>query len=129
MDQKLQEFRYESIEETYEHVKTCIKEAAGEALGEEEVKQYRYKIRLKETTEECIKEKKKLYNKWLSTKHQDDLEAYRQKNREVKRLVAKDKNEKWEETCMNIEQYIGGTRNSKSWKVLKVLTKNTKDIR
>lgn len=129
LDQKLQEFRYESIQETYEHVKTCIKEAAGEALGEEEVKQYRYKIRLKETTEECIKEKKKLYNKWLSTKHQDDLEAYRQKNREVKRLVAKDKNEKWEETCMNIEQYIGGTRNSESWKVLKVLTKNTKDIR
>lgn len=54
-------------------MKSFIKEAASEALREEERKQSGYKISLNENIEECIKRKKKLDSKWLSTESRDDL--------------------------------------------------------
>jgi len=126
LDQKLVEFRFENLTETYEHVKKCIKEAALEALGEEETRT-QHKSNFTEDTKECIKEKKLLYQKYLSTKKDDDLEKYKQKNREVKQRTTKEKNEIWERTCIRIEQYLGGTKSSESWKVLKSLRGNTKE--
>lgn len=50
----------------------------------------------------------------------------KQEDREVsteelgtKKRTRMTKNRRWPETYANIEQYIGGIRNSESWKVLK----------
>lgn len=98
-NQKLEEFRYESLEQTYEHIKTCIKTAALETLGEKDQKYTHQNTKLNEDTLKCIQEKKELHIKYLNTKNYEDLELYREKNKEVKRKVAKEKNERWEKTC------------------------------
>ncbi|XP_060530421.1 craniofacial development protein 2-like [Cylas formicarius] len=124
--QKLEEFSLDDLGTTYEHIKTCIKEAATEALGEKEESQNQHKIDINKDLREIINEKKELYMKWLNTKTDEDREIYREKNREVKRIVQKEKNNKWEEVCKNVEQYIGGTRNSESWRLIKSLRTNRK---
>ncbi|XP_060524515.1 uncharacterized protein LOC132700934 [Cylas formicarius] len=127
IDQKLEEFSLDDLGTTYEHIKTCIKEVATEALGEKEESQNQHKIDINKDLTEIINEKKELYMKWLNTKTDEDREIYRKKNREVKRIVQKEKNNKWEEACKNVEQYIGGTRNSKSWRLIKSLRTNRKE--
>lgn len=127
LDQKLNEFRFTSLEETYQHVKECIKEAALEALGEKTSNKGKYNWDFSEATKEVIKEKKQRYSKWLSTKTEDDYKAYREKDREVKRLTTKEKNEQWQTTCSDIEQHLGGAKSSESWNVIKSLKTNRKE--
>ena len=73
-----------------------------------------YKWDMKEETIEEIKAKKKLYTKWMSTKKEEDYRNYREKNKEVKEMVSKEKNEAWKNRCRNVDQYIGGARSSEA---------------
>ncbi|XP_072402128.1 uncharacterized protein [Diabrotica undecimpunctata] len=108
LDQKLEEFRYDMLDEMHEHIKTCLISAALEALGEDDQRNTHQNIKLREDTLKCIKEKKKLHIKYLNTKKQEDLDLYRAKNREVKKRVTNEKNERWEQACTEIERHIGG---------------------
>lgn len=128
LDQKLIEFRYDdNMEDTYQHIKESMLQAGMEALGEVEGKQRPFEYNLSETTINEIKCKKQLYNKWLSTRNEDDYKKYREKNRDVKGMVNREKNENWEKTCQNLDQYIGGARRSEAWRVIKELRSDRKE--
>jgi hypothetical protein len=72
--------------------------AAYEALGAEEHKRNNGRCHWwNNEVEEMIKEKKKLYNIWLTTQEQEDRNRYKEKAREDKKKVIKIKNIAWEE--------------------------------
>lgn len=98
-----------------------------EALGKKEKSNKEFLENINDDTKRCILEKKQLYEKWLNTDKPEDLEKYREKNREVKRRVPREKNEKWESICQNIEQNIGRTRNTEAWRIIKALRTNNKE--
>lgn len=50
-----------------------------------------------------------------------------EKEQGSKKLTAKEKKDTWDETSRNVEQYIGITRSSESWRVVKEVTNNTKE--
>lgn len=59
-----------------------------------------------------IKKKEELYPKWLNSKCLDDNQEYRKKNREVKSVITRNKNEEWERKYQEIDRYTGRTRSS-----------------
>lgn len=66
LDQKLTEFRYEDkVNDTYEHIKDCLKQAGLEALGKVEIEKTDrlHRWDFTENTITKITEKKKQYNK------------------------------------------------------------------
>lgn len=127
LDQKLTEFTYDSAEDLYDHIKQSIKQAAMEALGKIKKENKKYEYNLKESTKQEIRKKKTLYEKWLSTKNIEDYKLYKKKNVEVKKLITKEKNCHWENACAQIDQYLGGARNSESWKLIKNLQADRKE--
>ncbi|XP_030766244.1 uncharacterized protein LOC115890192 [Sitophilus oryzae] len=73
-----------------------------------------------------IEEKKRSYQKWLSTHSDHDREEYARLNRIVKREVSKSKNKIWETKCERVERYMGGTRVSEAWKTIRNLRRDEK---
>ena len=61
-----------------------------------------------EEIEGLVAKKKKLYQKWLSTKRYEDIHAYLEINRQTRRIIRAEKNEVWDRKCQEINMYIGG---------------------
>lgn len=116
----------QSARELYNELKICIHEAAEEALGRKRKTQKNAEWWTKQV-EEIVKEKKKAYLYWLNTKRDEDRKTYMKLNREAKRQVQQRKNEHWEKRCEEVGRFMGGTKVSEAWKVIKSLRKNTKE--
>ncbi|XP_044757060.1 uncharacterized protein LOC123315437 [Coccinella septempunctata] len=100
---KLQQVQKEqSARELYNEIKTCIHEAAEEALGRKRKLQRNSEWWTKQV-EEVVREKKRAYHHWLSTKKDEDRKIYVELNRKAKRQVERSKNERWEKTCEEVE--------------------------
>lgn len=56
----------------------------------------------------------------------DHRESYRRLLANVRKMITRKKNETWERRCSRLNTYIGGTRSSESWKLLKTLRQNKK---
>lgn len=69
--------------------------------------------------QEQVKNKKKLYNKWLNSRSYYDWREYRQRKKDAQRTVIKAKKEAWKKTGEEIEKSMGNTRANRAWKVLK----------
>ena len=126
---KLADVRGDTSENLYNEMKTCIHEAAHEALGEKQI--YKGKKRgchwWNEELETIVEAKRKAYTKWISTGDPTDGEDYRSKRRQVTKEVKAAKNKYWDETCEEIENSIGNTKANKAWTVIKGLRTGTKD--
>lgn len=109
--------------ELYEFLKKSIMEVAEESLGRERQSGGRTEWITKEILE-TIDHKKTLYNKWLSTKSNEDLEQYRECKRNVKRLVKSSKNESWERICGEIDHELGYNRSAQAWRLLRKMRKS-----
>ena len=75
---------------------------------------------------ETVRLKKWAYNKWLNTKDTEGRKLYVRMNREVNREVSKSKNVMWERRCEELDRYMGGTKISEAWKMVKDLRKGEK---
>lgn len=126
--QKANNIEQLNSEDLYQVVKTCIQEAAAEAVGYHEKAVQRTEWWNRDI-EVKVREKKRLYEKWLQTNDIEDHRIYAHFNREVKRDVSKLKNETWEKKCEELERLIGGTRVSEAWKTIKNLRKNHRESR
>lgn len=121
---KLQHVRKDQdANELYKELKTCIHEAAEEALGLKEHQKKNPEWWTKET-EALVMEKKNAYHCWLHSQKEVDRKTYMRLNREVKKQVDKNKNELWEKKCEEVGRFMGGTRVSEAWKMIKTLRKD-----
>ena len=119
----------EPAEKVYEVLKTCIKQAAEEALG--------YKDRTAASgdahiwwnseIDKKVKEKKQRYGKWLASGSPEDRRRYNCANRETKQMVNKAKNAAWENACAEINMCRGNTRANHAWKFLKSIRADNKE--
>lgn len=121
LDEKIGNIPYTSPVDMYNSVLICVREAALEALGRFEVTYKKTNDWWNPNTEELVKEKKKAYSKWLTTKDNEDRRDYMRCCREVKRAVVLAKNEIWDKRCHNIDHYIGHSRSTEAWRTLKSL--------
>lgn len=126
---KLCEITDDSANNMYEMVKKKIHESAFEALGEKEQRTWKKKNAMwwNETVEKLVHEKKMAYNKWLTTKSDEDLHTYRHKRKDSQRAVVAAKNEAWHNVGEDIEKCFGNTRANKAWRILKKMRKQNND--
>lgn len=117
----------ETAEGKYQMVKTCIHQAAKEALGYCDENKKANPEWWADDVKEIINEKKVAYMTWLTTKDPEDRKTYVRLNRETKRIVSKKKNELWERKCEDVERYLGGSRVAQAWKVIKNIRKERKE--
>ena len=118
----------ESAETLYEHICDCIHSAAREALGERgKRKKGGRKYIWSEEIEAAVRRKKSSYLTALSKKKPEDWEKYKNDRRNVKRLVAHESNQVWDQKCAEIDTYIGGRRCSEVWKFLRSVKTEYKD--
>lgn len=125
---KLSYLTDDTVENMHASIKKSIHQAAFEALGEVEREGKRKQgLWWNDEVEELVKEKRRHYEKWLTTQNLEDRQQYTQINREVKRVINRTKNEAWENKCREIEQFIGGTRTKMAWKTISSLRKDNKN--
>lgn len=93
LSQKLTEVLNGNTEQKYNILKECIDQAAKEALGQKEEKGNKRIIDVwwSEDLEKLITDKKKAYQKWLSTGDTKDRKAYMRNNYIVKNEVKNQK--------------------------------------
>jgi len=116
-----------TAEELYEQIKGCIHEAAREAIGYIEIDEKQNPEWWSHEMTELVDTKKKAYQIWLQTQDLEDWKAYTYWNREVKKTVARRKNETWERKCDEMDRQMGGTQVSEAWKFIKNLRKEKKE--
>ncbi|XP_044762230.1 craniofacial development protein 2-like [Coccinella septempunctata] len=106
LDEKLtDELREQGVEEVYGNIVDSIKKAAEEALGLQKPKESN-KLWWTEEVENIIKEKKKAYLLWLSSKKQEDRDEYMSIKRTTRRAVTTAKREMWDRKCQEINSCI-----------------------
>lgn len=129
LDKKLQVKNFRSTSEHYDYIKSCVHEAAKESLGYLENTDRQKPYWWDEEIEKEIKEKKQTYGKYLSTQTEQHKELYKQSQRRVRNMITQKKNETWERRCNRLNCYIGGTKSTESWRLLKSLRQEkTKEI-
>ena len=126
LSKKLSEVVYSDAIKMYNEIVSKIHEAASEAVGQTK-RGIGYPAWWTKQIQSAVQEKKELYQRWLSTKDTEDRKRYERANREVKKLTAKGKNDMWDRTCGQIENYIGSTKSREAWKVVKSLRANTRE--
>lgn len=126
---KLTGIQEDTAEIMYEAVKSCIHQAANEALGilSKETKQYNSTPWWNDKLDALVKEKKELHRKRLETRTPQDIRNYQTKRKEVHREVKKTQNEYWEKVCSEVDEHIGNTRTNKAWKIIKNMRSQTKN--
>lgn len=121
MDNLLNENIVGSNKEIYQHLKDSLHQAAKEALGEIPLNKKKRGKRywITQDLEQEIEEKKRLYEKWLSTKKAENKEEYKIQRNRVRNMIRKEKQQSWERKCQEVEMYIGGTKTNEIWKFIK----------
>lgn len=126
LDTKLNIEYFDTIEEEYNHLKSCLHSAASEALGTQNQQSKRRKpYWWDDEIEGEIEAKRREYQKYLSSGNANDRERYKIQQKKVRYMIAKKKNDKWENTCQRLNAYLGGKRSTESWRVLKKMRNDT----
>jgi len=107
LDEKLTAKEECGLSEIYENIIQSLHETAKEVLEEKHKRQSR-KMWWTEEIEGLVAEKKKLYQKWLSTKRYEDKNAYLEIKRQPRRITTAEKNEMWDRKYQEMNTYIGG---------------------
>ncbi|XP_030767027.1 uncharacterized protein LOC115890818 [Sitophilus oryzae] len=129
LDEKLVQENFESTEEQYNYIIDCMRSASEEALGKYAKPKRRVPYWWDEEIEEMIKAKREKDNKFLNIKSNKSKHEYKTAQRIVLIAITKKKNKSWEKNGTIINTYIGGSRSTESWRILRSLRKEkTKDI-
>lgn len=126
LDKKLETMQFTSNEEHYHYIKTCLQEAATEALGLQIKNHRKTPYWWDEEIEEEIKNKREKYKKTLNTRTDADKVEYKRVQAKVRKMICQKKNGAWEQKCNMINTHLGGSRSTESWKVLKSLRQEKK---
>ena len=118
LDEKLTAKEGGNINQIYGNIVQSVQEMAKEVLGEKHNRQSS-KIWWTEEIENLVAKKKTLYQKWLSTKRQEDKQVYLEIKRQTRGAITAEKNEMWDRKCQEINTYIGGRRCTEAWKFIK----------
>ncbi|XP_030751029.1 uncharacterized protein LOC115878622 [Sitophilus oryzae] len=124
LEEKLQQQRFETLENHYYYIKECIHKAASGVLGtidnnERKRKRYWWDTDI----QDIIEDKRRKYTKYLSTKKIEDKLIYKKAQAKVRRGICQKKNLIWEKECNQLNTYIGGRRSKESWKFIKNVRK------
>ena len=119
LNSKLNQNEFTDTEQMYKYLKSCIHEAAKEALGEIEDNKGRKTIFGVEKIEKERQKKKQLFLKWLSTKDNNDKIQHKKVQVKIRRMVANYRNEFWDKKCLEIQSYLGSKKCSESQKIIK----------
>lgn len=122
LDEYLPDSEDLNTQETYSSVIESIHKAAREALGTQQQQKSR-NIWWTREIEQLIQQKKQAYLKWLTTKDQEDKQAYDNIKRETRQKINHSKNEMWDRKCQEIETYIGGRKCTEAWEFIKKVKK------
>lgn len=127
LDEKLfMTVHQQPVEKVYDNIVNSIKRAAEEAVGLRPVLRSK-KLWWNDEIEELVDQKKKLYQKWLNTQHQEDRDQYLDIKRTTRRTINIAQKEMWDKKCSEINTYIGGKKCSESWKFMKNLKSDQKN--
>jgi len=126
LDQKLELKQFNNNEEHYNHIKTCLHDAAREALGCIEKEKKKQPYWWDEEIEEAIEEKRSRYHQYLTTKDINDNIKYKEAQTKVRKMISEKKNDTWERRCNMLNAHLGGRRSTESWKLLKSLRRERK---
>lgn len=127
LDEKLGVETFDTAEELYQFIKSCIHSAAKEALGMcNESKDVQKPYWWDKEVEEVIEEKRRKYHDYLASRTADTRGAYRKAQARVRLLITRKKNESWETNCSRIDTYLGGRKSAESWKLIKGLRRDMK---
>ena len=74
-----------------------------------------------------VAKKKKLYQKWLSTKRYEDKHAHLEIKRQMRKIIRAEKNEMWYRKCQEINTYIAVGKCTEAWKFIKRLKTSGKE--
>jgi len=118
IDEKLTAKEEIGLSEIYGNINQSLHVTAKEVLGEKHKRQSRKMWWTEEIEGLVAKKKKKLYQKWLSTKRYEDKHAYREIKRQRRRIIKAEKNEMWDSKCQEINTYIGGRKCTGAWKFI-----------
>lgn len=123
---RLKDLNESTAEDMYQELRKHLQNSAKEALGIQHQKDYKNEQPEWWTNKIAnkVKEKKLLYQKWLSTQDSEDRKEYARINREVKKEVIKLKQELWDRRCEQVDRCMGGTKVNEAWKFIKCLRKN-----
>jgi hypothetical protein len=114
-DEKLEESNFESTEECYQllvkHIHQTAKEALGEKILRSKTKPFYY---WNEEIAQLVKEKKRKYLKWISSKDPQDRIELRRMQGKIRKMITEDKNKSWEKACSAVESYLGGKRSTEA---------------
>lgn len=109
-----------NAEELYQKIKIALQKSADEALGMITPQKSR-KLWWNSEVENMIDEKKRKYIKWLTTKDQDDRQAYLEIRRQTRNKIATEKRNMWDKKCKEIDTYVGGRKSTESWRFINKL--------
>jgi hypothetical protein len=62
--------------------------------------------------------------KWISSKDPLYRIELRRMQGKIRKMITQEKNKSWEKACSTVESYLGGTRSTEAWRILKNLRKN-----
>lgn len=118
----------DNVEVEHEYIKNAMHTIAAETLGE-----YRPKTSkpsqpkwISDDIRELIKEKNEHYKKFLMHRTEENNRNYKEKNRELRNKIKKEKNNFWEQKCNQINAYVGGSRSTEVWQTIKNLKNNSR---
>lgn len=129
LDEKLTQENFENTEHQYTYIKDCLKSAAQEALGLYETSKRKKPYWWDDEIEEMINTKNDKHKVHLCKKTDQSKTDYQIAQKKVRTAITQKKNESWERNCARINTYLGGSKSTESWKLLKSLRQdNKKDI-
>ncbi|XP_057663198.1 uncharacterized protein LOC130898146 [Diorhabda carinulata] len=112
---------FDNPEQHYSFIKKSMIAAAEEAFGRSDNTRRPRTYWWDKEIEDLINDKKVKFSKFLCTKNDNDKRNFKEAQTKVRKAITKKKNETWEKTCTQINTYLGGSRNTESWKTLKSL--------
>lgn len=126
LDKHLETKTFDTPEQHYQYIKQCLHSAAEEALGKYEPTKRNKPYWWDQEIEEQIKEKRKLHITYLNNKSDENKNKYKGAQAKVRKMITQRKNETWERNCSRINTYLGGSRSTESWRVLRSLRQEKK---
>ncbi|KAL3280905.1 hypothetical protein HHI36_004132 [Cryptolaemus montrouzieri] len=115
LSQKLTRIDDSTSTKLYDGLVKSIQQTAEKSLGElDNGRNKKSPYWWNDSIKESIEEKKRAYNKWLTTKDSEDRKYHTRISREVKKEIIRRKNEFWDAKCDEVDQHLGSSKSRKS---------------
>ena len=111
----------------YQHIMESMQSAAYESLGslDKYLNTNKNNVTWNTELENQKNIKQQAYKRWLNTKNIDDQMTYKREQARFKNIINRNRNETWDNKCKELNCYIGGSRSTEAWKLIRSLRRET----